>query len=168
MPPLPSRESRSPGRPDVGRRHAPAPSKKRWRRKRRCRSRRSLADDRTNKLIIICTNEAFRQITLLMRELDVPESSDGQRIHVLSLKHADAEELAQTLSSLAQGGNSGRAAGGRASTATRSPPQHEGARHRPVHHQPPCLKATSRSPPTKPRTVWSSQPRRATYRRSDE
>ena len=62
-----------------------------------------LPDDRTNKLIIICTNEAFRQIQLMLRELDVPESTDGQRIHVLGLKHADAEELAQTLSSLAQG-----------------------------------------------------------------
>ena len=66
-----------------------------------------LADDRTNKLIIICTHEAFLQIKLLLRELDVPESTEGQRIHVISLKHADAEELAQTLSSLAQGGAGG-------------------------------------------------------------
>ena len=66
-----------------------------------------LADDRTNKLIIICTSEAFLQIQVLLRELDVPESSEGQRIHVVGLKHADAEELAQTLSSLAQGGSGG-------------------------------------------------------------
>ena len=68
-----------------------------------------LADDRTNKLIIISTKEAFAQIRLLLRELDVPESTDGQRIHVLNLKHADAEELAQTLSSLAQGRAGGSA-----------------------------------------------------------
>ena len=71
-----------------------------------------LADDRTNKLIIICTHEAFMQIKLLLRELDVPESSEGQRIHVIGLKHADAEELAQTLSSLAQGGGGAGARGG--------------------------------------------------------
>ena len=63
-----------------------------------------LADDRTNKLIIIATQAAFEQIMSLMRELDVPEGPDGDgQIHVLRLKHADAEELSSTLASLAQG-----------------------------------------------------------------
>ncbi len=84
-----------------------------------------LADDRTNKLIIICSPEALVQIQLLLRELDIPESGDGQRIHVLGLKHADAEELAQTLSSLAQG-QSGAAArtrrpAGRGAAAANTP-----------------------------------------------
>jgi general secretion pathway protein D len=61
-----------------------------------------LADDRTNKLIIISSERAFKQILALLKELDIPQGDDGQ-IHVLSLKHADAEELASTLSSLAQG-----------------------------------------------------------------
>lgn len=78
-----------------------------------------LADDRTNKLIIICTGEAFVQIKLLLRELDVPESTDGQRIHVLGLKHADAEELSQTLSSLAQGRANSAAASNRRRTPNR-------------------------------------------------
>ncbi|MEL6184379.1 MAG: type II secretion system secretin GspD, partial [Myxococcota bacterium] len=62
-----------------------------------------LADDRTNSLIIIASESAFGQIVALLRRLDIPgDQADGQ-IHVLRLKHADAEELASTLSSLAQG-----------------------------------------------------------------
>lgn len=63
-----------------------------------------LADDRTNKLIIIASERAFKQIISLMRELDIPEGTNGDgQIHVLRLKHADAEELSSTLASLAQG-----------------------------------------------------------------
>lgn len=69
-----------------------------------------IADDRTNKLIIIASDSAFRQIIALMRQLDVPEDAADGQIHVLRLKHADSEELASTLSSLAQGGSSGGAA----------------------------------------------------------
>jgi general secretion pathway protein D len=61
-----------------------------------------LADDRTNKLIIISSERAFKQILALLKELDVPPGDEGQ-IHVLRLKHADAEELASTLSNLSQG-----------------------------------------------------------------
>ncbi|MCB9649811.1 MAG: type II secretion system secretin GspD [Deltaproteobacteria bacterium] len=62
-----------------------------------------LADDRTNKLIIISSDDAFKQMLELMRELDVPEDTTDGQIHVLRLKHADAEEMASTLSNLAQG-----------------------------------------------------------------
>ena len=62
-----------------------------------------LADDRTNQLIIIASKDAFRQIMALKRKLDVPEDASDGQIHVLRLKHADAEELATTLSSLAAG-----------------------------------------------------------------
>lgn len=62
-----------------------------------------LADDRTNKLIIISSQRAFKQILALLKELDIPPSGDEGQIHVIRLKHADAEELASTLSSLAQG-----------------------------------------------------------------
>ncbi|MGF1510236.1 MAG: type II secretion system secretin GspD [Myxococcota bacterium] len=61
-----------------------------------------LADDRTNKLIIIASEQALGQILSLMRELDVPEDSTQGQIHVLRLSHADAEELSSTLASLAQ------------------------------------------------------------------
>jgi general secretion pathway protein D len=63
-----------------------------------------LADDRTNKLIIIASDHSFNQIMALKKELDIPasETSDSQ-IQVVHLRHADAEELASTLSALAQG-----------------------------------------------------------------
>ncbi len=77
-----------------------------------------IADDRTNKLVVIASEDVFRQILALMRQLDVPEDITDGQIHVLRLKHADAEELSTTLSSLAQGqptspGRRPQAAGGR-------------------------------------------------------
>lgn len=62
-----------------------------------------LADDRTNKLIIIATDRSFHQIMSLKRELDVPSEGGDSQIQVVHLRHADAEELATTLSALAQG-----------------------------------------------------------------
>jgi len=62
-----------------------------------------LADDRTNKLIIIASKSAFDQILSLLRELDVPEDGTQGQIHVVRLRHADAEELSSTLASLSQG-----------------------------------------------------------------
>ncbi|MCK6544939.1 type II secretion system secretin GspD [Myxococcota bacterium] len=62
-----------------------------------------LADERTNKLIIIASDRAFKQIMALKKELDVPDTGSESQIQVIHLKHADAEELASTLASLAQG-----------------------------------------------------------------
>jgi general secretion pathway protein D len=62
-----------------------------------------LADDRTNKLIIIASDRAFSQMQSLLRELDVPEDTTDGQIRVVKLRHADAEELATTLSNLATG-----------------------------------------------------------------
>jgi len=70
-----------------------------------------LADERTNKLIIIASDAAFDQILSLMRELDVPEDGTQGQIHVVRLRHADAEELSSTLASLAQGRASGQRRG---------------------------------------------------------
>ncbi len=78
-----------------------------------------LADDRTNKLIIISSQSAFESILEVMRELDVPEDGTDGQIHVLRLKHADAEEMASTLSNLAQG-NTGAASRARR-TASKKP-----------------------------------------------
>jgi general secretion pathway protein D len=61
-----------------------------------------LADDRTNKLIIIADDKSFQRVQDLLDQLDVPTGADGG-IHVVFLKNASAEELATTLSSLAQG-----------------------------------------------------------------
>ncbi|BDG04343.1 type II secretion system secretin GspD [Anaeromyxobacter oryzae] len=61
-----------------------------------------LPDDRTNKLVIIADDKSFQRIMDLIEQLDVPTSADGG-IHVVFLKNANAEDLAQTLSNLAQG-----------------------------------------------------------------
>ncbi len=62
-----------------------------------------IADDRTNKLVVIADEKSFKQITDLLAQLDVPTEGEGQ-VHVHYLANANAEDLAQTLSQLAQGG----------------------------------------------------------------
>jgi general secretion pathway protein D len=61
-----------------------------------------IPDERTNKLIIVGDEKSFERIQELIEQLDVPTSAEGG-IHVVFLKNASAEDLAQTLSNLAQG-----------------------------------------------------------------
>jgi general secretion pathway protein D len=61
-----------------------------------------IPDERTNKLIIVASPSAFERILRIVREVDVPTEAGG-RINVYPLENADAEELAGTLQSLAQG-----------------------------------------------------------------
>jgi general secretion pathway protein D len=61
-----------------------------------------LPDDRTNKLIIIADDKSFQRVQELLEQLDVPTGTEGG-IHVVFLKNASAEDLATTLSNLAQG-----------------------------------------------------------------
>lgn len=61
-----------------------------------------IADDRTNKLIIIATKKSFEDIVEVIKKLDVPVPGEGQ-VHVYYLQYADADQLANTLSQLAQG-----------------------------------------------------------------
>jgi general secretion pathway protein D len=61
-----------------------------------------IPDDRTNKLIVIADEKSYQRIQELIDQLDVPATSGGG-IHVVFLKNANAEEMAQTLSSLASG-----------------------------------------------------------------
>ena len=63
---------------------------------------RILMDERTNSLIILAARQRLEEIRTVIRRLDVPVTGGG-RIHVYYLKHADAEELADTLSSLISG-----------------------------------------------------------------
>ncbi|MBW2699715.1 MAG: type II secretion system secretin GspD [Deltaproteobacteria bacterium] len=70
-----------------------------------------ISDERTNQLIVMATARSFPRIQELIDKLDVPIPGEGQ-IQVIYLKHADAEELAQTLTSLAQGTSSGIRKGG--------------------------------------------------------
>jgi general secretion pathway protein D len=61
-----------------------------------------IPDERTNKLVIIADEKSFQRILELIEQLDVPTTGEGG-IHVVFLRNANAEELAQTLSNLAQG-----------------------------------------------------------------
>ncbi|HET6412180.1 MAG TPA: type II secretion system secretin GspD [Anaeromyxobacter sp.] len=61
-----------------------------------------IPDDRTNKLIIIADEKSFQRVEELIEQLDVPTGGDGG-VHVVFLKNATAEDLATTLSNLAQG-----------------------------------------------------------------
>ncbi len=61
-----------------------------------------IADERTNKLVVVATPAANERIDALIREIDVPISGEG-RINVYGLQNANAEDIAATLQSLAQG-----------------------------------------------------------------
>jgi general secretion pathway protein D len=60
---------------------------------------RIITDARTNALIILAARSTLEEMRALIRRLDVPVEGQG-RIQVYYLKHADAEELAETLNSL--------------------------------------------------------------------
>ncbi len=75
-----------------------------------------IADERTNQLIIKANRRSFETIRRLVEQLDVPVGGNG-RVHVYYLENAQAEDLASTLSSLAQGQNQqGRRPPGRPNT----------------------------------------------------
>lgn len=81
-----------------------------------------IADDRTNKLIIIATRKSFNDIVEVIKKLDVPVPGEGQ-VHVYYLQYADADQLANTLSQLAQGYKGAKQASGpKPPTATPSAP----------------------------------------------
>lgn len=74
---------------------------------------RIITDARTNALIILAARTTLEEMRALIRRLDVPVEGQG-RIQVYYLRHADAEELSDTLNSLLGGGP---APGGAASAA---------------------------------------------------
>ena len=63
---------------------------------------RIITDDRTNSLLVLASRSQLEKIRELIKKLDVPVMGGG-RIHVYYQKHADSEELAQTLNSLLSG-----------------------------------------------------------------
>ena len=81
---------------------------------------RILTDERTNSLLVLASRPRLADIREVVAKLDVPVTGGG-RIHVYYLKHADAEELASTLSSLVSGQSAAPGAGGRA--AAQATPQ---------------------------------------------
>lgn len=68
-----------------------------------------LADDRTNLLVIVADEESYHRAKALIKKLDIDVEGGKERVHVITLANADAEELRDTLSGLTGGGR-GRAA----------------------------------------------------------
>jgi general secretion pathway protein D len=68
-----------------------------------------VGDERTNQLIIVTDERSFKRIRQMIELLDVPTAVGGQ-IHVKTLEYANAEDLASTLSGLANGQRSGGSA----------------------------------------------------------
>ena len=89
-----------------------------------------MADERTNSLIIVASEHAYLRILELVKMLDVPIAGEGT-LHVHRLQHADATELAKTLSNLSRqaGGSSAsrKDKGGKAAAPAAGVPGAEGA-----------------------------------------
>jgi general secretion pathway protein D len=77
-----------------------------------------MADERTNSLIIVASEHAYLRILEIVKMLDVPIAGEGT-LHVHKLQHADATELAKTLSTLSKqaGASSKDKKGGKAAAA---------------------------------------------------
>jgi general secretion pathway protein D len=69
-----------------------------------------ITDERTNSLVALAARSTLEDVRDFVRKIDVPVEGGG-RIQVYYLKHADAEELADTLNSLLGGGSGGGGGG---------------------------------------------------------
>lgn len=61
-----------------------------------------VADDQTNSLIVVGTEDSYMKLLELMKRLDQKGTEEGT-VHVLPLQHASAEELANVLNQMLQG-----------------------------------------------------------------
>ncbi|HEX2872274.1 MAG TPA: type II secretion system secretin GspD [Polyangiaceae bacterium] len=75
-----------------------------------------IADEQTNSLIIVGTDDSYSKLLDLLKRLD-SHTTDGGRVHVLPLQHAIADELAPTLSQMLGGGSGGGGKKGEAASA---------------------------------------------------
>jgi type II secretory pathway component GspD/PulD (secretin) len=62
---------------------------------------RVVADEPTNRLLIVGSPDGYASLLELLRRIDTAPAAQG-RLHVVALQHAAAEELAQTLERLLQ------------------------------------------------------------------
>jgi len=63
-----------------------------------------IAEERTNSLIVLASEAAYRRVLALVKRLDIAiDVEGGGRIHVYVLQHADSEELSTTLTQLITG-----------------------------------------------------------------
>ena len=70
-----------------------------------------ITESRTNSLLVLASRTQIAEIRELIHKLDVPVVGGG-KIHVYYLKHADAQEMAKTLSELVSGVSRGAGSGG--------------------------------------------------------
>lgn len=85
-------------------------------------------DDRTSQIIIKANRRSFEAIKKLIAKLDVPlKDAEHGRVHVHYLENASAEDLASTLSSLAQGSSKKPTGKGAPSPAGGAQPTSSGA-----------------------------------------
>jgi general secretion pathway protein D len=69
-----------------------------------------IPDDRINSIVVLASKRAMLQVREIIRKLDRRLTGDQEgRIHVYYLKHAQAKEMATTLSSLTQGAGKAKA-----------------------------------------------------------
>lgn len=79
---------------------------------------RVVAEEMTNSLIIVGTEDSYLNLLELLKRIDVAPSAEG-RIQVLPLENADAEELSKTLTRMVgTGGKKAQQASGAAGQAT--------------------------------------------------
>ena len=69
---------------------------------------RVVVDERTGTLIIVASEQDYQVIRRLIERLDVALAGGGGRIHVVKLKNADPEEVAQVLQQLGTGAKAGQ------------------------------------------------------------
>ena len=70
-----------------------------------------IPDDRTNVLIIVADEKSYLKVRALIRMLDIPIKGGEEKIHVLALANANAEDMRDTLSGLTGSGYRGRSRG---------------------------------------------------------
>jgi general secretion pathway protein D len=82
---------------------------------------RVLADELTNSLIIVGSNEGYLRLLEFLKRVDTSPAAEG-RIHVLQLQHAVAEELAQTVTRMLSGTAASTPRAGRGAAAAAPAP----------------------------------------------
>jgi general secretion pathway protein D len=80
-----------------------------------------IADDRSNSLVIVSTERAYLRMLEFIKRLDVPANVGEGEIHVVMLQHADATEMAKTLSDVISGAAAAAPTGGKPGAAGAAP-----------------------------------------------
>lgn len=77
-------------------------------------------DERTNSLIVLANDDGHQAVRDLIEKIDLDVTVDGE-IHVVNLEHAKAEEVANVLAQLSQGGTGSQRQSRRSNTAPGAP-----------------------------------------------